>query len=186
VPKGPFPPLSGVGAKLQTSLPELSYEFYALASGSGSLWCVRSRPPRAGELRRNGVYSRPPFGGAEQALRYLGHYTHRAAISNHRLVSWVDDQITFRWRDSANNNQHKLMTLSLDEFLRRFLLHLLPKASSAFATLASSPTGGAPPSCPFAFMCSTQYSHRRPNQRLASLGKSWEVAVFDPRPEAER
>jgi Putative transposase len=51
----------------------------------------------------------------------------RVAISNHRLVSLVDDQITFRWRDSANNNQHKLMTVSLDEFLRRFLLHLLPK-----------------------------------------------------------
>jgi Putative transposase/Transposase zinc-binding domain len=73
------------------------------------------------------VYSKRPFGGAEQALRYLGHYTHRVAISNHRLVSLVDQKITFRWRDSAHNNQQKLMTLSLDEFLRRFLLHLLPK-----------------------------------------------------------
>jgi hypothetical protein len=60
-------------------------------------------------------------------VRYLGHYTHRVAISNHRLVSLVDDQVTFRWRDSAHNNQQKLMPLSLDEFLRRFLLHLLPK-----------------------------------------------------------
>jgi hypothetical protein len=73
------------------------------------------------------VYSKRPFGGAEHALCYLGHYTHRVAISNHRLVSLVDDQVTFRWRDSAHNNEHKLMTLSLDEFLRRFLLHLLPK-----------------------------------------------------------
>jgi hypothetical protein len=73
------------------------------------------------------VYSKRPFGGAEQALRYLGHYTHRVAISNHRLVSLVDHQVTFRWRDSAHNNEHKLMSLSLDEFLRRFLLHLLPK-----------------------------------------------------------
>ena len=60
-------------------------------------------------------------------MRYLGHYTHRVAISNHRLVSLVDDQVTFRWRDSAHKNHQKLMTLSLDEFLRRFLLHLLPK-----------------------------------------------------------
>ena len=73
------------------------------------------------------VYSKRPFGGAEHALRYLGRYTHRVAISNHRLVSFVDDQVTFRWRDSAHNNEQKLMTLSLDEFLRRFLLHLLPK-----------------------------------------------------------
>ena len=73
------------------------------------------------------VYSKPPFGGAEQALRYLGHYTHRVAISNHRLVSLVGHTVTFRWRDSAHNNEHKLMSLSLDEFLRRFLLHLLPK-----------------------------------------------------------
>jgi hypothetical protein len=73
------------------------------------------------------VYAKRPFAGAEQALHYLGHYTHRVAISNHRLVSFVNNQVTFSWRDSAHNNEHKLMTLSLDEFLRRFLLHLLPK-----------------------------------------------------------
>jgi hypothetical protein len=60
-------------------------------------------------------------------LHYLGRYTHRVAISNHRLVSLLEQKVTFRWRDSAHNNQQKLMTLSLDEFLRRFLLHLLPK-----------------------------------------------------------
>lgn len=73
------------------------------------------------------VYSKPPFGGPEYVLQYLGRYTHRVAISNHRLVSFADGQVTFRWRDSAHNNEQKLMTLSLDEFLRRFLLHLLPK-----------------------------------------------------------
>ena len=73
------------------------------------------------------VYSKPPFGDAEHAVRYLGHYTHRVAISNHRLVAFVDDEVTFQWRDSAHNNQEKLMILSLDEFLRRFLLHVLPK-----------------------------------------------------------
>ena len=73
------------------------------------------------------VYSKPPFGGPEHVLQYLGRYTHRVAISNHRLVSCADQQVTFRWRDSARNNEQKLMTLSLDEFLRRFLLHVLPK-----------------------------------------------------------
>src|SRR5437764_1738006 len=73
------------------------------------------------------VYSKPPFGGPEYVLQYLGRYTHRVAISNHRLVALTDDQVIFRWRDSADHNRQKLMTLSLDEFLRRFLLHLLPK-----------------------------------------------------------
>ena len=72
------------------------------------------------------VELRPPFGGPGQALRYLSRYTHRVAISNQRLVSLEKDQITFRWRDSANGNQQRLLTLKLDEFLRRFLLHVLP------------------------------------------------------------
>jgi len=73
------------------------------------------------------VYSKPPFGGPDYVLQYLGRYTHRVAISNHRLVSCADGKVTFRWRDSAHNNEQKLMSLSLDEFLRRFLLHVLPK-----------------------------------------------------------
>ena len=78
-------------------------------------------------LFRKDVYSKPPFGGPEYVLQYLGRYTHRVAISNHRLVSFVEGKVAFRWRDSAHNNEQKLMTLSLDEFLRRFLLHVLPK-----------------------------------------------------------
>jgi len=73
------------------------------------------------------VYSKPPFGGPQYVLQYLGRYTHRVAISNHRLVAFAEDKVTFRWRDSAHQNEQKLLTLSLDEFLRRFLLHLLPK-----------------------------------------------------------
>jgi hypothetical protein len=73
------------------------------------------------------VYLKRPFGGPEYVLQYLGRYTHRVAISNHRLVSFADGQVTFRWRDSAHNNEQKLMSLSLDEFLRRFLLHILPQ-----------------------------------------------------------
>jgi hypothetical protein len=72
------------------------------------------------------VYSKRPFGGAQHALRYLGQYTHRIAISNHRLVALAGGMVTFRWRDSAHKNKKRLMTLGADEFLRRFLLHVLP------------------------------------------------------------
>jgi hypothetical protein len=73
------------------------------------------------------VYLKRPFGGPEYVLQYLGRYTHRVAISNHRLVSFQDDQVTFRWRDSAHHNQQKLRALPVDEFLKRFLLHILPQ-----------------------------------------------------------
>ena len=73
------------------------------------------------------VYAKRPFGGAEQALRYLGCYTHRVAISNHRLVALDNGEVAFRWRDSAHKNKKRLMRLELGEFLRRFFLHALPK-----------------------------------------------------------
>jgi len=73
------------------------------------------------------VYLKRPFGGPEYVLHYLGRYTHRVAISNHRLVSLTDGQVTFRWRDSAHHNEQKLLPLSLNEFLCRFLLHILPQ-----------------------------------------------------------
>jgi len=73
------------------------------------------------------VYCKPPFGGPEQVLRYLGAYTHRVAISNRRLVDYQNDQVTFRWRDSAHGNKKRKMTLPVEEFLRRFLLHVLPR-----------------------------------------------------------
>jgi hypothetical protein len=73
------------------------------------------------------VYAKRPFAGPEHALPYLGAYTHRVAISNHRLVALHHGNVTFPWRDSAHGNKKKLMTLPVDEFLRRFLLHLLPR-----------------------------------------------------------
>jgi Putative transposase len=73
------------------------------------------------------VHLKRPFGGPTYVLQYLGRYTHRVAIPNHRLVSFSDGQVAFRWRDSAHHNEHKLMTLSVDEFLHRFLLHILPQ-----------------------------------------------------------
>lgn len=73
------------------------------------------------------TYCKPPFGGPEQVLRYLGAYTHRIAISNRRLVRFDNDEVTFRWRDSAHSNTKRFLTLPVDEFLRRFLLHVLPR-----------------------------------------------------------
>ena len=72
------------------------------------------------------VYAKPPFGGAEHVLNYLARYTHRVAISNHRLIAFKDDRVSFRWKDYAHGNKQKVMILSADEFLRRFLLHVLP------------------------------------------------------------
>ena len=73
------------------------------------------------------VYAKPPFGGAEHVLRYLARYTHRVAISNNRLISFKDDRVSFRWKDYADGGKQKVMTLSSDEFLRRFLIHVLPR-----------------------------------------------------------
>ncbi len=86
------------------------------------------------------VYAKPPFGGPEQVLAYLGRYTHRVAISNHRLLALQDGQVTFSWKDYARGNagpptaqrrwgasQQRPMTLKTDEFIRRFLLHVLPR-----------------------------------------------------------
>jgi predicted RNA-binding Zn-ribbon protein involved in translation (DUF1610 family) len=72
------------------------------------------------------VYAKRPFGGPEHVLQYLGNYTHRIAISNHRLVGLEDGKVTFRWRDSAHKNKKRVMTLRVEEFLRRFFLHVLP------------------------------------------------------------
>jgi hypothetical protein len=73
------------------------------------------------------VYAKPPFGGPQQVLKYLARYTHRVAISNRRLVALQNGFVTFRWKDYAQNNQPALMTLPATEFIRRFLLHILPR-----------------------------------------------------------
>jgi hypothetical protein len=73
------------------------------------------------------VYAKAPFRGPDHLLQYLARYTHRVAISNHRLVSFDGNAVTFRWKDYAHGNKKRLMTVSADEFLRRFLLHTLPR-----------------------------------------------------------
>ena len=72
------------------------------------------------------VYAKPPFGGPQQVLEYLGRYTHRVAIANERLVSMEDGKVSFRWKDYRHQQRPKTMTISVDEFIRRFLLHTLP------------------------------------------------------------
>jgi hypothetical protein len=72
------------------------------------------------------VYAKPPFGGPERVLDYLGRYTHRVAISNHRLKALHGGQVTFAYKDYKQPDRLKAMTLSAVEFLRRLLLHVLP------------------------------------------------------------
>jgi len=80
------------------------------------------------ELRQQAwvVYCTPPFAGPEPGLAYLGRYTHRVALSNDRLLALADGRVRFRWRHSADGHRVKVMDLDVDEFLRRFLLHIVP------------------------------------------------------------
>ena len=73
------------------------------------------------------VYAKPASGGPMQVLRYLGRYTHRVAISNHRLLAFNQERVTFRWKDNAHRGKQGTMTLAATEFLRRFFLHVLPR-----------------------------------------------------------
>jgi hypothetical protein len=72
------------------------------------------------------VYAKPPFGGPRHVLEYLGRYTHRVAISNNRLLDFVDGKVSFRWKDYRHESRQKVMRLEAPEFMRRFLLHVLP------------------------------------------------------------
>ena len=73
------------------------------------------------------VYAKPPFGGPAHVLQYLARYTHRVAISNHRILNVADGSVTFQWKDYRHGSQPRTMTISAVEFLRRFCLHILPK-----------------------------------------------------------
>jgi len=117
-----------------------------LARRFRTLLCRRLRSAaRAGQLRRVPpeipaeqtiataaakkwiAYAKPPFGGPEQVLEYLSQYTHRVAISNSRILAYENHQVRFRWRDYADSNQVKECTIEAQEFLRRFLMHVLPE-----------------------------------------------------------
>jgi hypothetical protein len=94
----------------------------ASLSGSAAFAALCNRAKRMKWV----VFVKPPFGGPEQVLKYLARYTHRVAISNSRILSVADGKVTFLWKDYADGNKTKTMTLDAVEFIRRFLLHILP------------------------------------------------------------
>jgi hypothetical protein len=96
------------------------------------------------------VYAKKPFGGPEHVLHYLARYTHRVAISNHRLVEVTDTHVAFRWKDYAHHSKRRTMTLSHEQFLRRFLQHVLPRGFPRiryFGFLANRRRGALLPLC---------------------------------------
>jgi hypothetical protein len=96
------------------------------------------------------VYAKRPFGGPEHVLHYLARYTHRVAISNHRLVEVTDTHVAFRWKDYAHHSKRRTMSLSHEEFLRRFLQHVLPRGFPRiryFGFLANRGRGALLPLC---------------------------------------
>ena len=96
------------------------------------------------------VYAKRPFGGPQHVLHYLARYTHRVAISNHRIVDFSDGKVTFLWKDYARGSKRRLMTLTAEEFLRRFLMHTLPRGFIRirfFGYLASRRRAASLPLC---------------------------------------
>jgi len=111
------------------------------------------------------VYAKRPFGGPEQVLAYLGRYTHRVAIANGRLLTCDEGHVRFRWKDYRAGNKSKVMTLDTEEFLRRFLLHILPRGFAASVILVSWRTPAAPPNS----RASERRLRRRSHLRLPKL-----------------
>jgi hypothetical protein len=115
--------LAGLRADVDAGEVQLPDRLEALAEpGGGAVWWASLYG------RDWVVYSKRPFGGPEQVLKYLARYTHRVAISNSRLLNVGDGRVTFRYKDYADSQQHKTMTLDAVEFLRRFVQHVLPKS----------------------------------------------------------
>jgi hypothetical protein len=99
------------------------------------------------------VYAKPPFGGPQQVLQYLGRYTHRVAISNRRLLALEDGQVSFQWKDYRDQQQQKVMTVSAEEFIQRFLQHALPPRFQRIRYYGFWPTAIAPQSWSYAAGC---------------------------------
>jgi hypothetical protein len=101
----------------------------SFAAGTASLADARCSAAFVTQLRATPwvIYAKRPFAGPEQVLDYLGRYTHRVALSNDRLVDFRDGQVRFRWKDYADHDRAKILTLEADEFFRRFLLHVVPR-----------------------------------------------------------
>jgi hypothetical protein len=120
------------------------------------------------------VYAKPAFGGPTQVLRYLGRYTHRVAISNHRLLAFDDGSVTFRWRDYAHGNRQRKMTVSSEEFIRRFLMHVLSRGFVRirnFGFLANGRRAVLLPLC-------RELLHMQPQQDASAAGSSTDRATW--------
>jgi hypothetical protein len=111
---------------LRESFREGGLKFYGEMASLARPVAFEALCQRAGRIKWV-VFVKPPFGGPEQVLKYLARYTHRVAISNRRLLSMEDGRATFEYKDYADGNQSKVMTLEATEFIRRFLLHILPR-----------------------------------------------------------
>jgi hypothetical protein len=122
------------------------------------------------------VYAKPPFGGPTHVLHYLARYTHRVAISNHRIIDVADDQVTFRWKDYARGCTSRRMTVSATEFLRRFFLHVLPKGFVRirfFGFLASRRRAYDLPLCRHALASRSRQAIAAPTVENATASTSW-------------
>ena len=122
------------------------------------------------------VYAKRPFGGPQHVLHYLARYTHRVAISNHRLLSIADGQVTFLWKDYTHGGKQRKMTVSAEEFLRRFMLHVLPRRFvrirfSGF--LANRRRKELLPLCKQLLQGSAQPTCKTPENTEASPSASW-------------
>src|SRR5439155_1258436 len=115
------------------------------------------------------VYAKPPFGSPAQVLKYLARYTHRVAISNARLLSMDDHEVRFAWRDRAHGNRRRVMALPGAAFLRRFLLHVLPRGFVRRCARAAALTTRAVAIVPPAPLKTNSLSRRRSNAPIRHL-----------------
>lgn len=162
-----FLPIKVLAARFRTLLCRALRE----ADRRGQLERVPMESPAGEAIKRAArqdwiVYAKPPFGGPEQVLEYVSRYTHRIAISNRRILSFEDNEVTFEWRDYADGNRKKEMTLDAMEFLRRFLMHVLP---DRFVRIRY-----------FGFL-SNQQRRRRVEQARQLIGKPVAVRIRVPR-----
>ena len=144
------------------------------------------------------VYAKPAFGGPAAVLRYLGRYTHRVAISNHRLIAFDGERVTFRWKDYRHDGQWGTMTLPVMEFLRRFVQHVLPRGfvrirqwgylanhgrtarlALARRLLRSSPPPADAPSTPAAWSCPRCGAAMQLGPILTARQLAWACLGFD-------
>ena len=123
------------------------------------------------------VYAKPPFGGPDYVLGYLGRYTHRMAISNHRITAFDGEKVRFRWRDYRHGGIQRVMLLDAVEFLRRFFLHVLPGVSCASAATAYCRTASENRCCPWHAPCSPLRAASRYCFRLHQTAISGTVPV---------